>query len=156
MASPGSRSMGARRGVALFCDVTLVAVHTQSGAARPGGVHTDGGIVSQAVARKRRKYADITNHPGAALLVLGSELYGRWCTDAVELLRELVALKGREAPPALRGRAAHTWANRWWSIVTVGTQRAVAESLIRHGGVDLQANPGPEDTPPLADLVADF
>ena len=94
--------------------------------------------------------------PTSQLLALGSELYGRWCTDAVELLRELVALKAREAPPALRGRAAHTWANRWWSIVTVGTQRAVAESLIRHGGVDLQATPGPEDTPPLADLVADF
>ena len=64
VASPGSRSMGARRGVALFCDVTLVAVHTQNGAARPGGVHTDGSVVSQAVARKRRKYADVANHPG--------------------------------------------------------------------------------------------
>ena len=108
------------------------------------------------MAKKRRKYADVTNHPGAALLVLGSEVYGRWCPDAVELLRELVALKARQAPPALRGRAAHVWSNRWWAIVAVSTQRAIAESLIRHGGVDLQANPSPEEPPPLADLVVDF
>jgi len=154
VAAPGSRALGARRGVALFADITIVSVHTQQGHARPTAANIDGGVLSQAVATKRRKYADVVSSGDASLLVLGCETYGRWCADAVNIVRELVALKAREAPPAMRGCARYAWSQRWWALVSVGTQRAVAEALLRHGGPDLQPNPPVVPAPPLADVLS--
>ena len=154
VAAPGSRAVGARRGVPLFGDVTIVSVHTRAGAARPTAANTDGSVLAQAVARKRRKYADVVASQQAALLVLGCEVYGRWCQDASRIIRELAALKARQAPPLLRHCAQHAWSNRWWSMVGVGVQRAVAESLLRHAGADLQPCAPLAETPPLADILA--
>ena len=83
VAAPGSRSLGARRGVALFADITVVGVHTKRGNARPTAATTDGGVLSQAVARKSHKYADVVSSREAAFLVLGCEVYGRWSDDAI-------------------------------------------------------------------------
>ena len=140
--------------MALFADITIVSVHTQQGHARPTAANIDGGVLSQAVATKRRKYADVVSSGDASLLVLGCETYGRWCADAVNIVRELVALKAREAPPAMRGCARYAWSQRWWALVSVGTQRAVAEALLRHGGPDLQPNPPVVPAPPLADVLS--
>ena len=156
VAAPGSRAVGARRGVPLFLDVTVVAVHARNGVPHAAAVHNEGGALSQAVARKRRRYQDVVQHGGSSFVVLGCEVYGRWCSDAVQLMRELIALKARQAPPALQRSAANAWSNRWWSLVAVGTQRAVAESLLRHAGADLQPSPGLDSPPPLADLVQDY
>ena len=109
--------------------------------------------LGQAVARKRAKYADVTASSQAALLVRGCEVYGRWCEDAVRIIRELAALKAREAPPLLRGCAQHAWSNRWWSLVGVGVQRAIAESLLRHGGPDLLPHALASPAPPLAEVL---
>ena len=113
VASPGARSLGARGGVALFGDVTVVAVHTQSGDARPAAVHEDGGALAQGIAEKRRRYADVMADRASSFLVLGCEIYGRWSADATQIVRELVNLKAGQAPPALRGCAAASWSNRW-------------------------------------------
>ena len=106
VAAPGARAVGARRGVALFGDVTVVGVHTQAGEARPAASSTEGAVLGQAAARKRVKYADVTASSQAALLVLGCEVYGRWCDDAVRIIRELAALKACQAPPLLHGCGA--------------------------------------------------
>jgi len=155
VAAPGARSAGARRGVPLFADVTIMSVHTRTGEARPAAANTDGAVLGQAVRTKRHKYADVANSQQAALVILGCEVYGRWCDDAVRLVRELAALKARQAPPLLRGCAQHAWSNRWWSLVGVGAQRAVAEALLRHAGADLQASTPTSSPPPLADVITD-
>ena len=85
----------------MFGDVTMVSVHTQAGEARPAAANRDGAVMSQAVACKRRRYADVVASRQAALVVLGCEVYGRWCEDAVRLIRELATLKARQAPPLL-------------------------------------------------------
>ena len=82
-------------------------------------------------------------------------MFGRWCDDAVSVMRELAALKAKQAPPLLRACARHAWSERWWGLIGVGVQRAVAEALLRDGGVDLQASPPTTDTPPLAEVLAD-
>ena len=140
--------------MALFADVTIVGVHTKRGEARPLAATTDGGALGYAVAAKRRKYADVVASREASFLVLGCESFGRWCEDATRLVRELVSLKAREAPPSMRGCARYAWSNRWWALVSVGVQRAVAEALLRHSGADLQPNPPDEPAPPLADVVS--
>ena len=153
VAAPGPRGVGARRGVALFADVTIVAVHSCRGEARGAAASTDGSVLQMAVNRKRQHHRDVIATPGAAFLVLGCEVYGRWSQDALHIMRELSALKGTEAPESLRQSARHGWASRWWALVSVGTQRAIAEALLRHGGVDLQASPAVQPAPPLAEVL---
>ncbi len=153
VAAPGSPGVGARRGVALFADVTIVAVHTCRGEARGAAASTDGSMLQVAVNRKRQHYRDVIATPGAAFLVLGCEVYGRWSEDALQIVRELSTLKAAEAPEHLRQSARHGWASRWWAIVSVATQRAVAEALLRHGGADLQASQAERPPPPLTDVL---
>ena len=155
VAAPGARGVGARRGVPLFADVTVDSVHTMRGDARPSASTTDGGVLGNAVTTKRRRYHDVHNSTQACLLVLGCETYGRWCDDAIHIVRELAQLKAQQAPPKLRGCAHHAWANRWWSLIGVGVQRAIAESLLRHAGVDLQASAPTTPAPALADVLQD-
>ena len=77
----------------------------------------------------------------------------RWSEDALQIMRELSTLKAAEAPEHLRQSARHGWASRWWAIVSVATQRAVAEALLRHGGADLQASQAERPPPPLTDVL---
>ena len=49
--------------------------------------------------------------------------------EASALVRDLACLKAREAPFVLRAAAKQAWSRRWWGLLSVGTQRAVAEAL---------------------------
>ena len=153
VASPGSRAVGARRGVPLFADVTVVSVHARAGEARGSAAAVDGSGIRQAVTTKRRTYADVHSSTQACLLVLGCEVYGQWCEDAVKIVRELAALKAQEAPQLLRRSAQYAWSNRWWSLVSTGVQRAIAEALLRDAGSDLQTSVPTAEAPPLADVL---
>ena len=121
--------------------------------ARPGAAITDGAIIGQAVRKKRRRYGDIHRSPHACLLVLGCERYGRWSEDATATVRELAHLKAAEAPPRLRGVAQLAWANRWWSLLGVGTHRALAEAPLRHSGVDLITQEPPAAPAQLSEVL---
>ena len=70
VAAPGARGVGARRGVALFGDVTVVSVHTRTGNARPTAANVNGAALGRAVACKRRKYADVVASQHAELRVM--------------------------------------------------------------------------------------
>ena len=137
----------------MFAAVTVVSVHTQRGEARPTAATIDGGVLGNAVRTKRRKYHDVHTSTQACLLVLGCETYGRWCDDAVHIIRELAHLKALQAPTKLRGCAQHAWTNRWWSLVGVGVQRAIFESLLRHAGTDLQTSAPTAPAPALVDVL---
>ena len=146
VAAPGARGPGAYRGMPLFCDVTVVSPHTQTGAARPRAAREDGCILTRAVQQKRRTYADV-ERSGMA------RLYGRWTEDALTLVRELARLKAREAPALLRPTARQAWSARWWAILGVGIQRAVGEALLVGVGADLIPSTAQGDHPCLADLL---
>eukprot|EP00973_Karenia_brevis_P084261 11693613-Karenia_brevis.AAC.1 len=77
VAAPGARAVGARRGVALFADITVVSPISRNGDARPTAATADGATINRAVRVKQRKYIDVLNSADAALLVLGCEVYGR-------------------------------------------------------------------------------
>ena len=156
VAAPGAQAPGAFRGLPLFCDVTVVSPLTQSGAARGSSASSNGAILRTAVNRKRGTYSDIPDSGVARLVVLGCEVYGRWSEDAVVLVRQLAEAKAREAPPALRTSARQAWSCRWWSLASVGVQRAIGEALLRDGGVDLLSSPSPAGEPSLTDVVGDY
>ena len=71
----------------------------------------------------------------------------------VQLRGELAELKALEAPRRLRAVAEYAWSNRWWEIIGVGVQRSIAESLLRHGGVDLIPQQGTQRSADLADVL---
>ena len=75
VAAPGSRGAGARRRVALFCDVTVVCPVSGLGQVRPGTTRQAGHVLVKTVAKKHRRYADVAALGG--LVVLGCEVYGR-------------------------------------------------------------------------------
>ncbi|OLP90322.1 hypothetical protein AK812_SmicGene28125 [Symbiodinium microadriaticum] len=50
------------------------------------------------------------------LLVLGSEIGGRWNEGSQRFVRDLVRLRALRAPPAVTSAAAAGWATRWWAL----------------------------------------
>ena len=152
VAAPGSRGLGARRGQALFCDVTVVSPLTRNGAPAPGARTTDGAALRSAERRKHRTYQHVSQAGAATLLVFGSEVYGRWSADAHDLVQEIVALKAAQAQPLLRGAAAAAWITRWWNVLSVGLQRAASEALLYCSSTDLLPRTTTGEEPHLGDV----
>ena len=63
-------------------------------------------------------------------LTLAAETGGRFCKNSVGLMRELVAQKALSQPPALQRSASLMFTRRWWGILSVAVQYAVASTLV--------------------------
>ena len=57
---------------------------------------------------------------------------GRWHREALRFVHNLVTFRARRAPLRLRASAAEAWARRWWGLLSVAGQDAVAASLLIH------------------------
>ena len=156
VAAPGARGLGARRGLPLFCDVTIVSPLTRNGVTRSGARRADGAVVAAAARRKHGHYSDVGASGVAAFVVLGSEVYGRWGAEAIKLVSELAGLKAQTATPLLRQSARAAWTSRWWGILSVGVQRAIGEALLCPGGADLIPGSSIADAPPITDIITDM
>ena len=153
VAAPNSRAAGARRGVALFCDITVVSPLSRVGQARPSTASNDGHVLTLTATRKHRRYADINRSGVGALIVLGCEVYGRWCPEALALVSELAGLKARSVPDYLQASTRSAWLNRWWGIASVGVMNAIGESLLAGNGPDLLAGSPAQAAPAAIDLL---
>ena len=80
-----------------------------------------------------------------------SLLGGRWSDECQQFLRTLLPLRVQRAPPLLRAAAAQGWARRWWSVLSVALQRAVASSAL--GVWTMTPLPGAPDALPLGDVL---
>ena len=140
-------------GDALCCDATLVSPLTRTGYPQPCTVEVDGAMLKVAERRKRSTYPELARGP-QRLVVLGSEIGGRWNEGSQRLVRDLVRLRALRAPPAVRSAAAAGWARRWWGALSVAIQLAVASTAL---GRPWPAAPqqGPSDGPSL-DRVLDL
>ena len=117
-------------GGAQCCDATLVSPLTRSKA--------------PAAMRSGRRGGPQT------LVVLGSEVGGRWNAQALSFVRDLVRLKAYRAPPAVRAAATAAWARR--SMLSVAVQQAVASTAL--GGAWLQPlQPEAGEGPPLDSIA---
>ena len=102
--------------------------------------------------REAAAYPELTRGGLQKLVVLGSEVGGRWNAQASRFVRDLVRLKAYRAPPAVRAAATVTWARRWWSMPSVAVQQAVASTAL--GGAWLQPpQPEPGSDPPLDSIL---
>ena len=81
------------RGGALCCDATLVSPLTRTGHLQPCAVQVDGAARQVAERCKQAAYPELTRGGPQKLLVLGSEIGGRWSTGARRFVRDLVRLR---------------------------------------------------------------
>ena len=81
--------------------------------------------------RKRAAYSELARGGPQTLVVL--EVGGRWNARARSFVRDLVRLRAYSAPPAVRAAATAGWPQRWWSMLSIAVQQAVASTAV--GGV---------------------
>ena len=69
-------------------------------------------VVAAAARRKRAHYADIAASGVGAFIVLGSEVFGQWGSEAVTFVSELASFKSETTTPLLRQSAHTAWTSR--------------------------------------------
>ena len=141
-----------RSGGAQCCDATLVSPLTRSGHPQPCAAAVDGAVLRVAERRKHAAYPELTRGGPQTLVVLGSEVGGRWNAQARGFVRDLVRLKAYRAPLPVRAAATAAWARRWWSMLAVAVQQAVASTAL--GGAWRQPlQPEAGEGPPLDSVI---
>ena len=142
------------RGFALCCDATVVAPLRRDGQARSRAPDEDGAELKKAQRRKEKTYSELFGGGPARLVVLACEVGGRWGDGALRLVEDLVRLRTRSAPRALRKAAGHAWTRRWWALLSVAVQDAVAATLVE-GAAGPQGGALGYEEPFLAEVLGD-
>ena len=137
------------------CDATVVSTLRRNGVPQPGADNEDGICLRRALRRKRRRYPELCRPGPHQLLVLACEVGGRWHRSALRFVRELVALRSRRAPVLLRASARLAWDRRWWALLSIAVQDAVAASLVEGPASNWCISPSGFDSPFLADVLGD-
>ena len=83
-------------------------------------------------------YRPVVESGVASLKCLGCEVFGRWSADCVELVPKLARDRTRGLHVRVRRGLALALQRRWWGLLGISLQRAVARQILRHGcGADL-------------------
>jgi len=117
------------RGEALCCDATVVAPLRRDGHAIPRAPDVDGAALARARRRKERTYPEVGQN-GTRLVVLACEVGGRWNDESLEFVRLLARNRASQAPPILRQAVAQAYTRRWWCLLGVAVQDALAATLM--------------------------
>ena len=125
------------RGRALCCDATMRSPLKANGAPQPGTAKYDGATFRVAEREKKVKYQDVDACSLTELLVLAVEVGGRWNNTAGDLVRRLAEHKAANENPVLRRATQRAWEDRWWSLLGVAAQGALAASLLAQTGHNL-------------------
>ena len=88
----------------------------------------DGATFAQARRDKERKYPELAAQ-GLRMhfIVAATEVGGRCNAELVDLVRQVVAYKASQFAPSLQPSMRAILARRYWGILSVATQRAVAQ-----------------------------
>ena len=132
-------------GIALCCDATMVSPLTRDGRPIPRAAAVDGAALARAERRKRRTYPELLGSPYGRLVTLGCEVGGRWNADSLKLVADMAKHKARGAPRLLRTAARAAWHARWWGLLSVACQTALATTLSGSGVLALGGPAGFDD-----------
>ena len=140
-------------GSQLAVDATIVSPLTRQGQAHPRADVQPGSAVDAAARRKRNNtYPELGHARRCRLVVVGTEVGGRFSTEVVQFLRLLARHRAAAVPRLLRPAAITAWVARWSGLLAVAAQRAFAASLLElPPAADLGDGPGPE----LHELLAE-
>jgi len=139
-------------GLPLFCDITVVSPVSRNGQPRPGTSNRGGRLLEIADDDNRATYQPVVDSGLGALFCLGCEVYGRWGQPCINLMKALVRERSRLLHPRVRRGTALGLQHRWWGILSISLQKAVARAILREHGADLHESLL-EPVPGLADLA---
>ena len=89
----------------------------------------------------------------AELVVLACEVGGRWHETTVDLVRMLAKLKVQNVHSLLRRSVELAWADRWWALLGVAVQDALAAFILATEGKTLALERAAAETPELDALL---
>ena len=135
-------------GVRCAATQTRVSPPTRAGQQKTGATDSDGAALRVAERRKHSVYPEFSQGGPQQLVALGSEVEGRWNTEAQRFLRDLLRVRAQRAPPALRPAARAGWTHRWWGMLSVAVQQTVARTALGRAW-PAPLHPHQRDAPPL-------
>ena len=141
-------------GLPLFIDVTVLSPVSRNGQPRPGTSNRGGRLLEIADVDNQLTYEPVVDSGLGALYCLGCEVYGRWGKPCIDLVQALVREKTRMLHPRIRRGTALGLQHRWWGILSISLQKAVARAMLEDEGGDLyeallEPIPGYADLPIL-------
>ena len=125
-------------GLPLFCDITVISPVSRNGQPRAGTSNRGGRYLELADADNTATYQPVVDSGLGALYCLGCEVYGRWGQPCITLMSALIRERTRMLNPRVRRGTALGLQHRWWGILSVTLQKAVATAILRQTGEDLQ------------------
>ena len=141
-------------GPPLLCDVTQVSPLDQNGIPHPKCAVNAGAAFEVAEKRKNNTYREAAQAEGKVQLeTLACEIGGRWSTNCIKWVGSLAKYKASSELPHLQRASEFAWHSRWWSILSIAAQRALALSLTE---VDSEAiKPFVGFEPKVGEILAD-
>ncbi len=97
-------------------------------------------------------YPELISSPFGRLVILACEVGGRWNDESLRLVNRMAKQKARGAPALLRASARAAWHHRWWALLSVAAQSALAATLLGEGALALGGPAGDDDVPLAAVL----
>jgi len=143
------------RGEALCCDATVVSPLRRNGLPIPRAHEVDGAALTRARRRKERTYPEV-GHNGTRLVVLACEVGGRWSVESLDFVRRLARHRAAQAPPVLRQAVAQAFARRWWTLLGVAVQDALAATIMGLPTGPLPAGTAAAAPPFAADVLTAY
>ena len=125
-----AKNLPMKHGTPLACDVTIVPPLRVNGEARPRAAGQDGVAIAKAEKDKAKTYPELVHSSRCRLIVLACEVGGRWSDTCVWLVRKLAENRSSSAPKRLRRSTDYAWEARWWSMLSVAAQDALAATLV--------------------------
>ena len=107
--------------------------------------------ITEAERSKRETYPELVHSSKCQLVVLAGEIGGRWSDTSRWLVRQLAEERSSREAPRLRRSTARAWEARWWGMLSVAVQNALASTLIDDAPHLLHAWEG--GGPPLGELL---
>jgi len=115
--------------VPLGVDSTMGAPLHANGLPWDGAADTDGVAIIRLERRKRTTYPELVDSNRLRLTTLACETGGRWSKECVTTVRKLANAKARSAREDQQAKLAAAYAKRWWCLLSVAAQNALAASL---------------------------
>ena len=79
---------------------------------------------------ERARAGDVAASGQVAFVVVAAEVFGRFDDHSRLLISDLVRAHCQDASPVLRRRLELGWHRRWWGLLSVAVQVAVAGSIV--------------------------
>lgn len=125
-------------GLPLFCDITVINPLSRTGGPRPGTSNAGGRLLDTAEADNEATHHEVVASGLGHLLCLGCEVFVRWGRQCTDLVPKLAREKSRGMHPRIRRGMALAWQQRWFGLLGISLQRAVAHCILHHStGADL-------------------